>query len=395
MAHHQPAYALSLNRRGLQAKKIARGAIVAAWLCFAGAASAQQPALIHAFAARLAADVESDAVGGITAAVVIGDRVVWAEGFGWADVDRRAPARVDTIYRVASVTKTVTAAALMHLAQINVVRLDDPVEKHLPEAHDFVAATTHEPPVLLGQLASHTSGLAREPWPPAARRGPLAQWEARVIDAIPGTAFPLARGAFYSYSNVGYAVLGLALSRAAREPFMQMVERRLFAPLGMVDSGFEARPEHAGRLARGYENYAALDTARPLREHAQRGYRIPSGGMYSTVGDLARLIALLTGAAGDAQLDAASRAQMLAFHAPLTGRRGYGLGLRLRTAADGRVLAGHDGNVPGYTAQIAFDPRSRVGVILLRNYNVGRTNLQEAAFGLVAALAKSAGAKAE
>jgi CubicO group peptidase (beta-lactamase class C family) len=111
--------------------------------------------------------------------------------------------------------------------------------------------------------------------------------------------------------------------------------------------------------------------------------------MYSTVGDLARLIALLTGAAGDTVLDANSRAQMLAFHAPFTGRRGYGLGLRLRTEAGGHVLAGHDGGAPGYAAQIAFDPQSRIGVVLLRNYNVGRTDLTSAAYALVVALASA------
>jgi len=360
------------------------------------AAHAQQQisraAVIESFRARIASDVEADATGGITAAVVVGNEIVWAEGFGWADVEKRRPAGVDTIYRAASVTKTVTAVALMHLVQRRIVRLDDAVATHLPEASEFVALTAADPPVLLRQLASHTAGLAREPWLPAAGRGPVAQWESDVIAAIRGTAFPYARGEAYNYSNVGYAVLGLALSRAAHEPFMQMIEERIFRPLGMNDSAFVVDPLLAPRVSKGYENFSGIETVtqHPLGGNAHRGYRVPSSGMYSTVGDLARLIALLTGAAGDAVLDAGSREQMLSFHAPFTGRRGYGLGLRLRTGADGRVLAGHDGRGPGYAAQIAFDPHSRIGVILLRNYNVGRTDLSSAAYALVTALARAA-----
>lgn len=342
---------------------------------------------IDAFREKLRADVAADAVGGITAAVVAGDRIVWAEGFGWADRDARVPAGVETIYRIGSISKTFTAVVLAQLVDRRIVALEDPVERYFPEVRGFRGARAGAPPITFRQLASHTAGLIREPKLQGAATGPIAEWEAKILASIPTTSFDAAPGERYAYSNIGYGVLGLALSRAARTPFMQLVEDGIFAPLGMTSSTFVVSDRLRPWLSVGYANGAAgLDAAGPAREHLGRGYKVPNGGIYSTAVDLARFMGALSGASRTVTSDA-MRLAMLTKQTPEPGAGGYGLGLQLSASAGASTLAGHGGSVAGYTAHMAFDPATKVGVILLRNYGSGRTNLGSAANQLVRALA--------
>jgi CubicO group peptidase (beta-lactamase class C family) len=101
------------------------------------------------------------------------------------------------------------------------------------------------------------------------------------------------------------------------------------------------------------------------------------------VDDLGRFIAAMSGAPGIDLLDSALRAEVLRVQTPGNPLDGYGLGFGVTVGDDGSRLAGHGGSVAGYTAHIAFDPDRRIGVILLRNYNAGRTNLQAVANTLV------------
>ena len=342
----------------------------------AARAQANLATVVSELREKLRADVAADSVGGITAAVVVGDRMVWAEGFGWADRDRRIPAGVETIYRIGSVSKTFTAVALAQLVDRGVLRLDDPVERYLPEVRNLANARPGARPITFRQLASHTAGLAREPRLEDAAAGPIAQWEEKVLASIPTTSFDTVPGARFAYSNIGYGVLGLAISRAAKMPFTQMIEQRIFAPLEMTHSTYVIDDRLRPWLSVGYESSrTGIDTAVPAREHLGRGYKVPNGGIYSTVGDLARFIASLTGASTPVLSDSMRRV-MQTVQTPERRAFGYGLGLQIDVEPDGtQRIMGHGGGMAGYTAQIVFDTRSRVGVILLRNYQQGRTDL--------------------
>ena len=220
-------------------------------------------AAINAFRDRLRADVVADRIGGITAAVVIGDRVIWAEGFGRADSGKRV-ADVDTIYRIGSISKTFTAVVLSQLVDRKTIALDDPVETYLPEVRGFTGARPGAKPITFRQLASHTAGLIREPTLEGAASGPIAEWESKVLASIPATSFDALPGERYSYSNIGYGVLGLALSRAAGLPFMTLVEDGIFTPLGMTSSTFIVTDELRPRLSVGYANSpTGIDTRAP------------------------------------------------------------------------------------------------------------------------------------
>jgi CubicO group peptidase (beta-lactamase class C family) len=348
-------------------------------------------AAIARFEARLAADTASDSIGSIVAGVVVGDRTVWQGAFGWADTGAGRPARPDGIYRTGSISKSFTALILVLLAAEGTVALDDPVERYLPEVRGLVQTPPGSPPITLRQLASHTAGLIREPRLPGAASGPLEDWEEKILAAIPTTAFQSPPGEGYAYSNIGFGILGLALSRAAGRPFMDLVTERIFQPLGMSSSTFQVDGQLQDRLATGYANRrdGSVDAEQPLVEHAGRGYKVPNGGIYSTVEDLGHFIAALSGARSLQGLDDTGRAEMMRVQTPEDPTGGYGLGLTITVDLPGRRRVAHGGSVAGYTAHLVFDPDRQIGVILLRNYGSGRTNLGQVAAQLLSELVRS------
>ncbi len=343
---------------------------------------------IRAFADEVAADVEADGVGGITAGVFQGPHVLWAQGFGHADREAGIPAGVGTIYRTGSISKTFTALLLALLVQDGVIGLDDPVSRALPEVERVAERPAGAPAITYRQLASHTAGWTREPSDPQMVVGPIERWENRVLESIPLTSYYAGPGASYRYSNIGFGVLGLAVSRAAGRPFMDLVTDHVIEPLGLEGTTFVTNERLERRLAKGYANGrdGAVDTQQPAREHAGRGYKVPNGGVYSTVEDLARFAAAISGHGAPAILGERMRGEMVTVQTPEDPNDGYGLGLSIRVTEDGHTLAGHGGSVAGYNASLVFDVESGLGVVLLRNYNSGRTNLGQAGNGLLRAL---------
>ncbi len=166
---------------------------------------------------------------------------------------------------------------------------------------------------------------------------------------------------------------------------MDLIEELLFDPLGMTSSTFIISPELEPRLAVGYLNRrdGTIDKDSPAREHTGRGYKVPNGGIYSTVADLAQFAAAVSGAHEPPVLTKESRREILRIQTPESDTLGYGLGFSIRAYNDGSRHASHGGSVAGYTAYLAFDPDAQISVVLLRNYGRGSTNLGRTARGLL------------
>ena len=323
-------------------------------------------AAIARFDADVAAGVANDAAGFASVAVFIGSEVVWAKGWGWADIEHRVAATASTIGRTGSISKSITAVVMMQLRERGLLDLDDPVSVHLPAIEQLAGLPVGALPITLRMLASHTAGLIREPDLENAAAGSIYRWEQKVLESIPHTTVATLPGTEYSYSNIGFGIVGLAISRTARVPFMELVETQIFRPLGMSSSTFVVeQPEIAARLAVGYDRdpvTGEISAELATREHFGRGYKVPNGGVYSTVHDLARFAAAMMGVAPVAILSAESRAEMLAPQPPATD---YGLGFDVLTG-DGITIVGHPGGVAGYNADLAFDLESMIGVAMLR-----------------------------
>ena len=334
--------------------------------------------VISAFEAELASDISTDGVGGCAAGVVFRDRLIWARGFGWADVGRLRPFQLSTIGRTGSISKSLTAILMMQLAEAEIIALDDPVSGFLPAITKLKDPLEGSVPVTFRHLASHTAGLVREPDLKGAASGPIDLWEQKILVSIPNTSFNSQPGERYAYSNIGFGILGLALSRAAEKPFMALMEEYIFHPLQMDRSFFIVPSACWKDLAAGYgvQKDGRIDTEKPAMEHRGRGYKVPNGGIYSTVPDLARLISALTQSGPVRILSHGALEAMFAFQTQDGDSTGYGLGFFIRVLQDGTKIVGHSGSVAGYNAYFGFDPASTIGIIILRNYIPGMTHLR-------------------
>lgn len=316
------------------------------------------------------AQLAIDDVGGMTIGVVTDSGLLWTNSYGFADMSRRESAARSTVYRIGSITKQFTATMLLQLVQRGLVHLSDPGDRYLPELDSVQGGHGRYPPATLMQLATMTSGLAQEPDDEAHFSvGDVKDWEHVLAMALPRTRVNTEPGTAWLYSNVGYAALGAALERAAGQPYIEYVSERILKPLGMAHSGFIAHGELRARLATGYAMaHGVVDTLVPKRELAGRGYRVPNGGLFSTIDDMAAYVRFEMGNAPDSVLPKSVLKNNFANLAYSTGdmSSGYGIGFHAKRQHS-MVALGHPGSVPGYLAAAYFDPVTHTGVVVLRN----------------------------
>jgi len=329
----------------------------------------------------IAADLARRPVGSVTAGVVSGKQLIWSKSYGDADMEKKIAADTDTVYRIGSITKMFTAVMLEQLVEAGKVNLSDPVEKYFPEINTVQGRFPNAPPITLVQLSTHTSGLGREPDNTETYlKGQVADWEKTLIAALPQTHYILEPGTRFAYSNIGYAILGAALSRAAGESYVEYVPKHIFQPLGMTHSAFERNAQMTGHLSKGYQltgpNQVDSETAQ--REHETgRGYKVPNGAIYTTVGDLARFASFLLGQGPESVLKAASLARFQmqsAVPADIDLTQGYGIGFQVERR-ENYVAFGHGGAVAGYTAELMMNRKAAIGVIVFSNGAANPTSI--------------------
>jgi CubicO group peptidase (beta-lactamase class C family) len=322
----------------------------------------------------IAADLARRPVGSVTAGLVAGKELIWSKSYGDADMEKKTAADTDTVYRIGSITKMFTALMLEQLVEAGKVHLSDPVEKWFPEIKTVQGRYPDAPPITLVQLATHTAGLSREPDNTDTYvKGAVADWEKTLIAALPHTHYILEPGTRFSYSNIGFAILGAALSRAAGESYVEYVPKHIFQPLGMTHSALERNAQMLPHLSKGYQLMGpngGVDSETAQREHETgRGYKVPNGAIYTTVGDLARFASFLMGQGPVSVLKTASleNFQMqLAVPADLELTHGYGIGFQV-DRRENYVAFGHGGAVAGYTASLLMNRKAGFGVIVLSN----------------------------
>lgn len=280
-----------------------------------------------------------------------------------------------TVYRIASMTKSFTAAVVLALRDEGVLRLDDPATRHAPELA-AVVGPPGSPPITLRHLLSMSSGLATDDaW--ADRHLDIT---AEEIDAVyvGGGSFAHVVNTAFEYSNLGYAMLGRVVLRATGQPVQQHVTERFLLPLGLRRTTW-AQPDHDewARPHRVQDGVSVPEGNEPLGD----GEIAPMGGLWTTVADLARWVAWLDDAIARPAvtswvgLSPASRREMQRVHTyvgvtSVAGRSspgGYGFGLNLRDDPELGTLVAHAGGLPGYGSNMRWCSGSGVGVVALAN----------------------------
>lgn len=308
---------------------------------------------------------------GLSIGIVHDQELIWARGFGMADLADERPAAPDTVYRIGSISKTFTATALMLLRDDGKLRLDDPVRQHLPW-FAYRNPFPDEPEITVWNLLTHTSGLPREAAFPywTDRQFPTSE---QMREALAGQEGLFPPGAGYQYSNLAIGLAGEVVAAASGESWSAYVQRRILAPLGMTRSFAGPPPPELPGVATGYL-ISRADGSRPVGPPTLARGLAPAADVSSTVEDLARyLSAQFAGdrPAGERLLRASTLREMhrVQWLSP-SWSSGRGLGFSV-WRREGRTLVGHGGWVAGHRASIAFDPNTRLGVVVLTNSDEG------------------------
>src|SRR5918993_1331843 len=299
----------------------------------------------------------------LVAGVVRDGGLAWSAGRGEV-----AEPHTDVQYRLGSISKTVTAVAVMRLRDEGRLGLDDPLDRHLPG--------TPLGDRTVGQLLSHLAGASAESpggWWERVPGGSLADLDLGPEDVVLGAARR------FHYSNLGFGLLGELVARMRGTSWDDAVAAEVLEPLGMA----RTTPRPVPPAAAGTAVHPWADVVLPEPEH-HAGVMAAAGQLWASLADLARFGAFLLGDTGDV-LDPATLEEMTVpagVDCSAPGWSAYGLGVQV-LRVDGRTLVGHGGSMPGFLAGVFVDREEQVGAVSLANTTAG---LDAVVFGLLADL---------
>lgn len=306
-------------------------------------------------------------VTGLSIALVDDQRVVWAEGFGYADKAGNVPASPDTVYRAGSISKLFTATAAMQLAERRKMDIDRPLGDYLP-GFSIRTRFVDAAPVTPRSILTHHSGLPSDCLKGMWTRNP--EPFTRVADRVRDEYAANPPGTVFSYSNLGVTLLGDAIGKAADRDFVSHVRDEILLPLEMSRSSFSPSADRTPFAAKGYRKGKEAEDP-PLRD-------VPAGGLNTSVLDLSRFVRMVFagGKAGDRQIiKPETLAEMLRpqnIDVPLDLDFRVGLGWMLGGLGDidirnGGPVAHHAGATLLFHAQMIVLPERKLGVVVLAN----------------------------
>jgi CubicO group peptidase (beta-lactamase class C family) len=320
---------------------------------------------------------------GLAYGIVDAGRLVHAGGLGERWLGGPVP-DAGTVFRIASMTKSFTAAAVLALRDGGQLALDDLAEEFVPELRGLPLPSPDSPRVSIRHLLTMTAGFPTDdPWGDRQQGLPLAEFSTFLAS---GLSFAWAPGTRFEYSNLGYAILGRVITAVSGQAYPDFVRDRLLRPLGLARSGFEAAEFGAPHLARGYRpGPGGWEELTP----DGCGAFAPMGGVFSCVADLARWVSGFAGAfppgepgaGGTHPLTRATRREMqlpqVALMPPAAARlpgdpadggpASYGFGLFVdEHPVHGRIV-GHSGGYPGFGSNMRWHPGTGIGAIVLAN----------------------------
>lgn len=308
------------------------------------------------FAERRLRDCVKGEVPGVAVLVARDGQVVFQGAYGLADVEKRTPVALETKFRIGSVTKQFTAAAILRLADEGKLAITDSLAKYYP---DFPQASA----ITLRHLLTHTSGLHSYTDKPAFMAGVskpvtpaelIASFQADPPDFAPGTNF--------RYCNSGYFLLGEIAAKVSGQSFADYLRTAFFEPLEMKDTGILVNATPPEAMARGY---AAAEGKATLALDWDMSWAGGAGALYSTVGDLLRWNEALHG--GRVLKPESLRAMTTANPLP-PGANGlnYGFGLTISEVARFPAIS-HSGGLQGWSSDLVWLPAQRLMVVALAN----------------------------
>jgi len=318
---------------------------------------------------------------------------------GMADRERQQPAGAGTLYHWGSITKTLTAVAIMQLRDRRLLTLDDPITRWVPELRQVHNPFGSMDGITLRMLLSHTAGFQDPTWP----YGEGKEWEPfeptrweQLVAMMPYQEIHFAPGSRYGYSNPAYIYLARVIEAITGDPWQSYVYKNLWGPLGITESYFNLTPWRlTERRSAGYTLVRIAEGGERLRDNGREfdpGITIPNGGWNAPVEDLVTWGTALAGAsaagAGSSVISRATLEEMWRPVVPATHGQQMGLGFFVVSGEGGR-LVGHTGEQGGFRSFLYFNPVSHGVVVgVVNTTNNARPDESDRAFQRAAAAAR-------
>ncbi len=324
--------------------------------------------------------------------VVVDGQLVYSGSGGYSDIDKKTPATIQSMFRIASMSKSFTAMAILKLRDEGKLKLDDPLYDYIPEIKNQ-QLTADAPPITIRNLLSHATGFPEDnPW--GDRQ--LAKSEDDLIALYKkGISFSNDPGLVYEYSNLGFATLGYIIHKVSGIPYEEYIAKNIWQPLG-INASWEYSTIPASELAHGYRWLNGdWKEETPLHD----GIYGAMGGMITSVESFSKYVAYHLEAwppRNDNEAGPVKRSSVREMHQPWRfnnviadykypdGRTcpvaiGYCYGLGFTKDCDGKIMIAHSGGLPGFGSNWRIMPDYGIGVILFANVtyaSTGGVNLQ-------------------
>ncbi|MCX8128637.1 MAG: serine hydrolase [Clostridia bacterium] len=304
-------------------------------------------------------------VPGTAVALVRKGEVDWVKGYGWADKSKEEAVTKDTVFQVASNSKSIAAWGVMKLVEKGKLDLDTPAERYLTRWH--LPKTDYDNnEVTIRRILSHTAGLSQGGYAgyfPAEEVPSLENSLSGRVKGVKELKITKKPGKKYKYSGGGYTLLQLITEEVSGKPFSKYMKEEVLEPLGMMSSSYEWEPGLKTKTATPYDvsgnkmpNYLFAETA--------------AAGLYTTAPDLARFVAAnLDSDVNPAGRNVLKQSTLSVMRNPV--KKDYGLGCIIKDLPDGRRLIYHGGTNRGWRSQYVFIPENRSGLVVLTNSENG------------------------
>lgn len=332
---------------------------------------------------RLFRDFAASAhVPGVAWGVVIDGEVAHLGSAGYRELETKSPVDADTVFRIASMTKSFTALAILKLRDEGRLSLDDPAERYVPELAELAYPTDDSPRITIRHLLSHAEGFPEDnPWGDQQLAITDEQMTALMRRGIPFSNPP---GIAYEYSNFGFAILGRIVAAVFGRPYRRYLAEEILGPIGMTSTTLEPAEVPADRLAHGYRWEDEQWKEEPALADGAFG---AMGGLLTSMRDLGRWVAYFLSAwpprdgHDPGPVTRASRREMqqvwrvrpaAVTRSPATGAvqlnaSGYAFGLRVVQTCTFGAMVGHAGGLPGYGSLMMWLPEYGVGLFAAGN----------------------------
>ena len=329
----------------------------------------------------MTAFAERSSVPGIAYGIVIDGKLAHVGVSGLREVSSKSPVDTASVFRIASMTKSFTAVAILQLRDAGKLSLDAPAERYVPELAKLRYATSDAPRISVRDLLSHSAGFPEDnPWGDQQLSATDAELSQMIMRGIP---FSTAPSTGYEYSNFGFAILGRIVQNVGGMPYPQYIRTKVLQPLGMTVTTLQAGEVKPSLLAHGYRRQ---DGAWLEESQLPDGAFGSMGGMLTSVSDLSRWVGFMLSAwpardgreTGPLKRSSLREMQQVirysggtavrdATGTPALSAGGYGYGLGVRQNCEFRTAISHTGGLPGFGSLMKWLPDYGVGIVAMGN----------------------------